>query len=255
MLSVRSYVLCGTPRSGSTLLCDLLESTGVAGRPASYFRRESIPRWAGRLNVAVADDAPGVDFDRHYLEAVVKHGRGETELFGFRLMWESVAALSKRLDGLFPGLKDDRARFETAFGPMLFIHLSRIDTVSQAVSRVKAMQTGLWHLAADGTERERTGPAQDAVYDRDAIGQYVGELAAQNQAWNQWFADNRIAPLSLSYEALSREPKVALEIVLSALGLDPVMAAAVEPRTTGMSDADSRTWVSRFRAETETLPV
>ncbi|HMF66717.1 MAG TPA: Stf0 family sulfotransferase, partial [Phyllobacterium sp.] len=41
MPAARSYVICGTPRSGSTLLCDLLESTGIAGRPASYFRSES----------------------------------------------------------------------------------------------------------------------------------------------------------------------------------------------------------------------
>jgi len=32
---VRSYVVCATPRSGSTLLCELLKSTGVAGHPVS----------------------------------------------------------------------------------------------------------------------------------------------------------------------------------------------------------------------------
>ena len=30
-----SYMICSTPRTGSTLLCELLESTGVAGRPES----------------------------------------------------------------------------------------------------------------------------------------------------------------------------------------------------------------------------
>ena len=33
----RSYLVCATPRSGSTLLCEGLESTGVAGRPREYF--------------------------------------------------------------------------------------------------------------------------------------------------------------------------------------------------------------------------
>lgn len=137
---------------------------------------------------------------------------------------------------------------------MLFIHLSHADKVSQAVSRVKAMQTGLWHVASDGTERERTSPAQDAVYDRNYIGKYVEELTVQDQAWTHWFANNRVEPVRLTYEMLSRDPKAALEVILSALGLDPAIAAAIRPKTTKMSDAENQNWVSRFRAETDTLP-
>src|SRR3954471_2058841 len=33
----QSYLVCATPRSGSTLLCELLAATGVAGRPQEYF--------------------------------------------------------------------------------------------------------------------------------------------------------------------------------------------------------------------------
>ena len=33
----RSYLVCATQRSGSTLLCELLKDTGVAGRPEEYF--------------------------------------------------------------------------------------------------------------------------------------------------------------------------------------------------------------------------
>ena len=43
-----SYALCATPRSGSTLLCDLLADTGVAGRPDSFFRPQAIAEWGGR---------------------------------------------------------------------------------------------------------------------------------------------------------------------------------------------------------------
>ena len=35
----KSYVVCATPRSGSTLLCALLAGTGVAGNPEEYFER------------------------------------------------------------------------------------------------------------------------------------------------------------------------------------------------------------------------
>jgi trehalose 2-sulfotransferase len=36
-----SYLVCATPRSGSTLLCEGLKATGVAGRPEEYF--EAVP--------------------------------------------------------------------------------------------------------------------------------------------------------------------------------------------------------------------
>lgn len=205
------------------------------------------------MNVPITEDAPPADFDCSYINAVMKAGRGGTDVFGLRLMWESVDELSRRLDALFPGLKDDHARFERAFGPMLFIHLSRTDKVSQAISRVKAMQTGLWHVGSDGSERERTGPARDAVYDRDCIGKYVEELTVQDQAWTDWFVDNRIEPVRLTYEALSQEPKGTLETVLFALGLDPAIAAAIEPKTAKMGDFESQNWELRFRAKPDAL--
>jgi trehalose 2-sulfotransferase len=45
-----AYLVCATERSGSTLLCELLAATGVAGRPEEYFEflsatgRERQPR-------------------------------------------------------------------------------------------------------------------------------------------------------------------------------------------------------------------
>src|SRR6266576_2925028 len=32
-----SYIICATPRSGSSLLCEALTNTGVAGKPKEYF--------------------------------------------------------------------------------------------------------------------------------------------------------------------------------------------------------------------------
>src|SRR6266851_2600748 len=48
---VGSCFVCGTPRTGSSLLLGLLESTGVAGRPQAYFREPDEPLWADRWQV------------------------------------------------------------------------------------------------------------------------------------------------------------------------------------------------------------
>ena len=116
-----------------------------------------MPDWARRLDVPEGSpDSAG--FARAYLAAVLREGTGGTGVFGLRLMWESVGELSALVDRVRPGLPDDAARFDAAFGPMRYLHLSREDKVAQAVSHLRAIQTGLWHLAADGTERERTMP-------------------------------------------------------------------------------------------------
>ena len=50
MHPTRSYLICATPRSGSTLLCEALTNTGVAGNPKEYFESlkvSGLPRRPG----------------------------------------------------------------------------------------------------------------------------------------------------------------------------------------------------------------
>jgi LPS sulfotransferase NodH len=41
---VNSYFVCGTPRTGSSLLLGLVDSTGVAGHPQAYRRELGLAR-------------------------------------------------------------------------------------------------------------------------------------------------------------------------------------------------------------------
>ncbi len=205
--------------------------------------------------MAVAEWGDEHEFDQSYLAAVQKQGSGGTQVFGMRLMWESVGDLSKRLGSLYPGLPSDSARFRSAFGPPFYVHLSREDKVAQAVSRLRAEQTGLWHIAADGTERERLRAGQAPVYDARGLSEQVAEAEGHDAAWASWFARQRIQPVRITYEALSTEPRAALATVLSALGLNPTIAGTVEPRTAKLADSESREWAVRFRTERRSPPA
>ena len=242
-----SYILAATPRSGSTLLCDLLSATGVAGQPQSYYRREDIPDYAREWDVPLPHEIGAEAFERSYLEAVRRAGAAQTGIFGLRIMWPTVAELSARLSAIHPGPVDYAARFELAFGRPLYIHLSRRDKIAQAVSLLKAQQGGLWHRAADGTERERTSPPAPLVYDADRLAGMVEALDGGDGAWNDWFSRLRIQPLRLTYEGLSARPQAALAQVLSALALDPRIAAAIDARTAKLADETSFEWAHRFR--------
>lgn len=250
MARFSSYILCATPRSGSTLLCDMLAATHVAGRPHSFFRQEDILEWADHWGVPRSNLADDPDFDRAYLAAMLRHGTDGTGIFGLRLMWGSVVDAFRRLDRLYPGLPDVPAQFEKAFGPALYVHLSRRDKVAQAVSRTRAEQSGLWHLGADGTERERTAPPQPAAFDAERIAALVDELQTDDAAWNDFFDTHHIEPLRLTYETLAADPQAALAGILSALGRDPEIAMTVNVRTAKLANATSREWVDRFLKRT-----
>ncbi|MEM7222398.1 MAG: Stf0 family sulfotransferase [Pseudomonadota bacterium] len=249
MKQTQSYIVCATPRSGSTLLCDLLTDTGMAGVPNSFFRRESFAEWAEYFGVSVVAWDDEHVFDHAYLAAAIREGIGETQMFGMRLMWESLGDLSKRLDTFYPRLASDHARFQAAFGPPVYLHLSRQDKVAQAVSHLKAEQSGLWHVAADGSERERLKVGHAPAYDAEDLAELVAEAEQHDAAWVDWFAREGIAPVSITYEGLSSDPQATLARVLSALGLDPTIAEKAQPRTARLADRESREWAARFRTE------
>ena len=97
------------------MLCDLLAYTGIAGCPDSFFRHQSISWWANYFNLSMEEWGEAHEFDQFYLAAVLQEGRDGTDVFGMRLMWESVGDLSERLELFYPGLSRDSARFEAAF--------------------------------------------------------------------------------------------------------------------------------------------
>lgn len=238
-----AVILCGTPRSGSTLLCGLLGDAG-AGAPDSFFGERFMDDFAADWGLP-----PGRDtgWEKRYLDAALRAGRNGTPIFALRLMRENLEFMLGFLSRLFPGGLTGKPLIGEAFGRVLFLHLSRRDKLAQAVSRVKAEQTGLWHIAPDGSEIERTAPPQAPRYDFDRIHAEVTALEAYDAAWNDWFAAESIAPLRITYEELSENPAAPLHRVCSALGLP--LPEQVRPGVARLSDATSAEWIRRYRSE------
>jgi len=244
-----AYIICGTPRTGSTLLCKLLESTGTTGAPHSFYRRQDVAEWAEEWKLPGRDTMGELEFNVAYLDAALMAGKGQTDVFGLRLMRENLDELSAILDQVYPGLVSDAARFEKAFGRVLYMHLSREDKLAQAISLVKAEQTGLWHVAPDGTEIERVAPPAEPQYDFRRISGEVAELEAYDAAWNTWFERQDITPLRLGYESLSADPAATLAGICKALGVTPPNMADVKPGVAKLADATSLDWMRRYHLD------
>lgn len=244
-----SYVICTSPRSGSTLLCRLLASTGVAGNPDSYFHGPAVADWLGDFGLLADASAPKRGVLEAVFKAAVAAGSLGTGMFGLRLQRHGFDFFTRQLATLHPGPAGDARRLHRAFGRTGFLYLSRRDKVEQAVSYVKAQQTGLWHRARDGSELERLSPPQAPAYDPDSLRARVEEMEAGERQWEQWFATENIAPFRIAYEALSAHPVRTLAEVLDYLGLERAAADAVEPDVVKLADHTNREWVARFRSE------
>ncbi len=245
-MTAAGYLLCASPRSGSTLTCDLLAATGVAGAPNSFFRAASMADFCAEWN---APQTTITTFDLDYLATAHRHGTAGTGCFGMRSMWGNMADMLDRLHQLFPDAATDVDVLTRAFGPLHFIHLTRRDKLAGAVSLAMAAKTGLWHRNADGTERERLAPAGAPVYDAALIARELAELVNEAKEWDRWFDAQNITPLRLTYEDVAADPQAELARMLSFLGKDPALARFVKPATQRLATTLNEDWAARFRKE------
>lgn len=242
-----NYILCSNPRSGTTLMCGMLEQSGVAGTPNSYFREKSMQDWCDLWEVPGPIDLYDWQFAERYLAAMLRVGRGGTPVFGLRLMGLDLGYATRWLRRIHPQARSDVEALETVIGPLRFIHLSRQDKLAEAVSYLRAEQTGLWHRHADGSVMEQIAPTEADGFNADRITQRLSMLTQFDQDWKNWFEAEGITPLRLTYEALADDPRAGLAAVLNYIGQDPAAAAKARPGLRKLADTTSADWIRRYR--------
>ena len=240
---INCYLICGTPRTGSTLLCQYLTSTGVAGKPESYFRKEDLDAYAEYWQIVRPD---GTYTFADYLSATRMAGRTENGLLAIRIMGGTLEEMTAELGQLYPHLaNDDLGLLEEAFGHLKFIYLRRKDVLAQAISLYRAEYTDYWHSI------EGEAPAEQPTYDFDKIKARVDMLHAHNAAWQNWFRAVGVEPLTVQYEELSADPVGMTERVLQFIGVELPNDARLEAPNQRLADETTRLWMDRFTEELE----
>ena len=161
-------------------------------------------------------------------------------VFGASILWSQLMNLHQflpdrplweLLPGLFPNLR--------------YIHMTRQDTLRQAVSFLKARQTNVW-WNMDDSAPWRSTPHFDVMV-LDALMQ---QIEAEEVAWKDYFKHVGVQPIEVVYEDLVHSPAQYEQIirrVLHSLEI-PVPAALVlpEPRYKKQADETSEAWVERY---------
>jgi trehalose 2-sulfotransferase len=279
----RSYIVCATPRSGSTLVCHALEETGVAGRPEEYFealRHSGRPRrpeeyFVGAEDPSIRDHlgerAVGSEppprsplwsraaYDR-YLEWAFEAGTTPNGIFGAKLMWGYFGDFVSLLRNI-PAYRDvPLAELLPAVFPRLtFIRVVRANKVRQAVSLWKAVQTATWRedqASAKAASLEDNGspPYRNFIEEHRpqlrfhyrAIEHLLAQILIEESRWDAFFEHAGIEPLLVLYENFAADHETSTLRLLERLDLSPPDEFDFEPRMKRQSDRVNDDWVRRY---------
>jgi LPS sulfotransferase NodH len=213
-MAPRGYAICAEPRSGSSLLCAALRSTGVLGQPREYL---------GMARFALLEKEPEL------LDRLLQEASTPNRVYGLKVMAShfDIAAGSNWASRL-PELQ--------------FIHIERRDLLGQAISWLRAEQTGQFHSRDPGSGT--------AHYDGRRIAGMVRRLGVSQLRWRLYFARNGISPLLLTYEEFADDLGGAARRVAAHVGLAEEPVVAFEGLRLGRQrDALSEEWRERFIRE------
>jgi trehalose 2-sulfotransferase len=240
----RSCVICATPRSGSTLLCDSLTLTGIAGNPLEYFCALLDRRFAERLGWYSTDDA-------EYVRRVLALGTTPNGVFGVKLHWHQLAATINLLRRLLPVDSSTESQvLARVFPNPSYIWLRRQDKIAEAISYYRAILTGHWGMLRDSSSPPAI-PARSVEFDFQKI-QYLANLCvSSDRGWASYFEAYRVAPLVVVYEDFIGSHERTVRSVLRHLGLSPHGGAIASPRLRRQADQLSAEWMGLFRETAE----
>jgi trehalose 2-sulfotransferase len=252
-----SYLVCATPRSGSTLLCETLRKTGIAGNPLEFFEavpetgvpRRPVDYLAGLEDpeaLALVDRPPPHDpppysdvractrYTEH-LDKVRREGTTSNGVFGAKIMWAHVEDLGRRL-----GTPELGTLVDELFDRPRFVWVRRRDTVRQAVSLWRAMQTQSWRA-------ENEPAVGEPRYSYAALHHLVQLLSGHDAAWERFFADRGERVLTLTYEEVAANLASALRRTLDHIGVQPAPSTlGALPSMRRQADERSEEWAATY---------
>lgn len=211
------YALCTTPRAGSNFLGQILQSTGLLGRPLEYLNAPARRKlgWEGY------PDDPAAQ-----LELVLTEGATPNGCYGLKL---------------FPSQTERAPDWAEALPRLSFIHLRRSDRLGQAISWARALRTGQY--------RSTSAARAEPIYGGPRIAACIADIAQEEAYWSQFFAAGGREPVHLVYEEVAADPQKAVDAVAALLGVNGATCDLSAIDLAIQRDELTEDWRARFLAE------
>ena len=196
-----SYAILTTPRSGSTYLCDLLDSTGIAGHPSEHLRlaAQELARYCNFNYLSLLDN-------------LKQYRTTDNGVFGTKL-----------ISHFWFELQQTRPDFRQIFQSIdKFILLVRQDKLAQAVSLVVAQKTNVWHLRGDAKNVNYRSKLEDIEIDNSLLNEVEQKydfINKQEARLRKILSDNQVEPFEVVYEDILENAPLQIDRIIDFLGI------------------------------------
>jgi len=227
------YIIAATYRSGSTLLSEILESTGLAGAPREYFHRLNMPPLACEDYLA-------------FIRETIQHTATPNGVFGTKLLWHHLAYIRNQTQA-FPEYHTPALNaFQTMarlFSTPKYLYITRRDKLAQAISLTRARQTGIFHRYDENPKQ----PLAHPFYDPETIEWYLHKSRLDDLAWCTYFEKFSVTPFTVEYEDFLQHTEETIHAILDFLQIPaPTQIKLPPPRLKKTSDGLNAEWRQRF---------
>lgn len=193
--AAKKYCIFMIPRSGSTLLTELLSSCGRLGFPGESF----VPDVLRTFSLAFSDLFPS------YEDFLLSGLRSRNGVFGIEVESERFV---------------EEPKFFGDVHAWRHVYIWREDLLAQAISHQISVETGVWHNFSGSPQDEDL-----RFISRAAIVEKINFMLRAEQFFRRLFAERGIAPYSISYEQLVSDPvgharRIAEHVGVDAAGLN-----------------------------------
>jgi LPS sulfotransferase NodH len=238
---VRTSGLIATlPRSGSWLLSEALQLTGLVGQPAEYFRPDFLSQFSREWGLA-----DGVDL-REYVARSLIRTASDSGVFTNKFHWYQFAWFIEQLRNLDRSARSDGEWVDELFPDPRWIHLIRVDKGRQAVSYYRASESQVWFSGdPSGAQRGADEPTEPHFQQI----RYLEDVLVNHEAqWTAFFSDNGVKPLTIVYEDLVSSFAETISLVHEHLGVFDLDVPRIrEPRLRRQADDVTERWYERYR--------
>lgn len=245
MQPTRSYIIWFSQRTGSTLLCKALESTGIAGRPGEWLWDPETFDLCTSYGVRNMEEVREKLWERGSTSngvCAVKFGMFEPH---HSLLLEQF----RQLPGSPTAPKRPAVAWERMYPNCRHLFMTRRNKVRLAVSWRKAFLSQQWHLARG---EDASAPDLAGEYDRDNIQSLVIEATLREAAIAEIFVENDIVPLTIAYEDFISDFDGTVRKIIEFLGIPVPGDLDIDaPRLEKLADDLSEQWVQRFRDDVQ----
>lgn len=231
-----SYLVCSTPRCGSSLFCDGLAGTEVAGVPDEYFADEprgaiQKPDWLSQRSRLSASE---------YIRYLVETRSTDNGVFGGKITAAQMVELTDQLRKEQSSNASRASLLSASLPNLRYIWVARRNKTEQAVSFWRALQSGSYSSRQEG--RSKAKPR----FSFSLIDHTVDQFVFYERLWGDFFSQARIVPFTVIYEDLVIDYEDLLREAIQFIGLREHPVHLREPNLERQADSISVSWSRRY---------